>query len=274
MGTTSESADEVVKLALEGFEVVAKLSGNMAKNLAVMLYTMSKDTSKRTKGKTRLSNMLKSNSNLTIFSIKKEDYPDFKKQAKKYGVLYCALFNKNEKTSDGLVDLLIREEDAVRVNRVVERYNITKVDIEKVEKTLDGENKTTEKNVADKNAQKGNTPQELLNKLKKKTVTREVNENTKPSNMGRTEKGTQSENLLKENKKTEETKPKVETNITKVANEKTSIREKLENAKRMVKEKEDKAKAEIAVETNPSVKTKETINHIQPKKLKEKNKGR
>ena len=168
MSTSSDSAEEIVRLSLEGFEVVAKLSGSMAKNLAVMLYAISKDTNKKTKGRTRLTNMLKSNSNLTIFSIKKEDYKDFKKEAKRYGILYCAVFNKNSKTSDGLVDLVIREEDSVRVNRVVERYNITKVDVEKVEKELDETNIESTGNTEKPEIEKD--IQETVEKAVKKTM--------------------------------------------------------------------------------------------------------
>ena len=154
MSTESESAEQVVRLSLEGFEVVAKLCGSMAKNFGVMLYAMSKDTNKVSKGRVRLSRMLKDGSDLTMFSIKKESYQDFKKEAKKYRIAYSAIFNKNEKTSDGLIDLVVREQDARRVNRVVERYNITTVNVEKMEKELDDEkteteNKNTEKPVID-----------------------------------------------------------------------------------------------------------------------------
>ena len=37
MSTSSDSAEEMVRLSLEGFEVVAKLTGSMAKEVAVML---------------------------------------------------------------------------------------------------------------------------------------------------------------------------------------------------------------------------------------------
>ena len=108
-----------------------------------------------------------------MFSIKKESYQDFKKEAKKYRIAYSAIFNKNEKTSDGLIDLVVREQDARRVNRVVERYNITTVNVEKMEKELDDEkteteNKNTEKPVIDKDIQEKNTSQDLMNKLLKK----------------------------------------------------------------------------------------------------------
>ena len=92
MSTTSDSADEFVKFMLDGTEVALRLSGSLAKEMAVMLYAMSKEQGKKTKGQIRLENMLKSNSNLKIFSINQENFQEFKKQAKKYGVVYSALY--------------------------------------------------------------------------------------------------------------------------------------------------------------------------------------
>ena len=172
MSTSSDSAEEIVRLSLEGFEVVARLTGNMAKEMAVLLYAMSKDTKKKTKGQTRINNMLKSNSNLRIFTIKKDEYQDFKKQAKRYGVLYSALYKKSEKNKDGVIDILVREEDAVRVNRIIERFNLTTVDTTKIESKIEKidiekEQKKEEKVEVQKAIQEKNTSDDLLNKLLK-----------------------------------------------------------------------------------------------------------
>lgn len=51
MSTSSDSAEEIVRLSLEGFEVVAKLTGSMAKEMAVLLYAMTKETKKKQKDK-------------------------------------------------------------------------------------------------------------------------------------------------------------------------------------------------------------------------------
>lgn len=262
MSTESESAEQVVRLSLEGFEVVARLTGDMAKNFAVMLYALSKDTNKKTKGKTRLTNMLRQNSKLSIFSIKKEDYPLFKKEAKRYGILYSALFNKNAKTSDGKVDLIIKEDDAVRVNRLVERYNITRVDVEKVEKMIEQDGKTTEVNkatdkpVIDKDIQEKNTSQDLINKLMKKQNVKEENENANPSNFTGAEKNSPSENLLRQNEKNE----KMDNS------EKPSVYEKLERIKeqKIQTEKEQEKIIEETIQNPKQSKVNETV-HNQPK---------
>ena len=73
MSISSDSAEQTVKLLLDGTVVVAKISGLAVKNIAVALYTISQDRKKVSKGKTRLTNMLKSDNELKIFSVKKED---------------------------------------------------------------------------------------------------------------------------------------------------------------------------------------------------------
>ena len=43
---SSDSAEQTVRLTLEGMEIVAKISGVAAKNIAVALYTISQDRQK------------------------------------------------------------------------------------------------------------------------------------------------------------------------------------------------------------------------------------
>ena len=105
MSTSSDAADQVVKFSLDGFEVIAKLSGTGAKNIAALLYTIMKDK-KQTKGKTRIVNMLKTGKPLKIFSVKQEDLEVFAKEAKVYGIQYCALMNRKNKDLDGMVDII------------------------------------------------------------------------------------------------------------------------------------------------------------------------
>ena len=68
---SSEAAEEIVKMSLEGIEVAARITGSGAKNVAVLLYTLSKEK-QMTKGKTNLNNMLKSGNPLQIYSLKED----------------------------------------------------------------------------------------------------------------------------------------------------------------------------------------------------------
>ena len=126
MSYSSEAADQVVRLSLNGVEVAAKLSGSAAKQLAIMLYAILRDQ-KKTKGKIRLTNMLRSGKELKVFAVKDGDLEKFCVEANKYGVLYCVLKDKN--ASDGITDIMVRAEDAAKVNRIFTRFGLATVDM-------------------------------------------------------------------------------------------------------------------------------------------------
>ena len=71
MSTQAEAADQVVKIMLEGSEHAIKIAGAGAKQIAALLYAILRDQ-KRTKGKVRLANMLRSNKELRIFPVRQE----------------------------------------------------------------------------------------------------------------------------------------------------------------------------------------------------------
>ena len=64
MNTGGEAAEQIVRMSLEGFEVAAKITGAGAKNIAILLYSILKEEQK-TKGKARLTNMLRSGKELS-----------------------------------------------------------------------------------------------------------------------------------------------------------------------------------------------------------------
>ena len=127
MNNGGDAAEQVVRLSLEGFEVAARLSGSAAKNIALLLVSVLKQEQK-TKGKARLTNMIKSGKELKVFSIPQKDLKKFTEQAKRYGVLYCVLRDKNTKGENVPVDIIARAEDASKIQRIVERFELGKVD--------------------------------------------------------------------------------------------------------------------------------------------------
>lgn len=134
MSVNGDASEQVVRLSLEGFEVIAKLTGSGAKNIAAMLYTIMKDKNKnQTRGKMRLTRMLQSGKPLKIFTVSKEDLKTFAREAKNYGITYCALKDKNSKQENEMVDILVKDEDASRINRIVEKFKLTTVDTAKLE---------------------------------------------------------------------------------------------------------------------------------------------
>lgn len=131
MTNSGDAAEQVVRLSLEGFEVAAKLTGSAAKNIAILLASVLKQEAtqaNKTRGKARLTNMIKSGKELKVFSIPNKDLKKFTEQAKRYGVLYCVLRDKNTKGDSVPIDIIARAEDASKIQRIVERFELGKVD--------------------------------------------------------------------------------------------------------------------------------------------------
>lgn len=125
MNVSGEAADQVVRMALQTGEVALKITGQGAKQLAALLYAILKGQ-KKTKGRTRLESMVRTGKPLTVFSVRESDVKEFVKDARRYGVLYCAVRNPR-RGRDGMVDMIVREEDASRINRIVERFKFASV---------------------------------------------------------------------------------------------------------------------------------------------------
>ncbi len=128
--------------------MAARITGSGAKDIAALLYAIMKDKTK-TSGKTNLTNMLKSGKELKVFSVKQDELKKFTEEAKRYGVLYSALINKKNKSNDGIVDIMVRAEDAAKINRIVDRFKLSSYDEvsirSEIEKTRESKNIGVEK---------------------------------------------------------------------------------------------------------------------------------
>lgn len=153
MNTSGEAADQVMRMMLEGSEVLIKLSGKGAKNAVVLLYSILKEQNK-TRGHERLSNMLRSGKPLKVYTFKRNDLEQFKKSAKEYGILYCILKEKDDK--DGVFDVLVRADDDSKLARITERFNLTHVDTATLRTEIMNEKKA--KAEAEKKAASGQNP--------------------------------------------------------------------------------------------------------------------
>jgi len=134
MNSGADAADQIVNMSLKGIEVMAKISGVGAKNLATYLYAVLKGQ-KKTKGKIRLEGLLRSGKEVKVFAVRNEDLKKFCQEAKRYGVLYCALRDKND--TDGMCDIMVRAEDASKINRIVERFKLATVDTASIKNEIE-----------------------------------------------------------------------------------------------------------------------------------------
>lgn len=137
MSVNSETADQTVKMTLEAIEEAAKVSASIggvtAKSLAAMIYAMITDN-KKTHGKTRLNAMLKSGKELKVLAIHHKDLEQFCKSAKQYGVLYCVLKEKNN--TDGIVDIMVRAEDASKISRMVDKFDLATINTKVIRESV------------------------------------------------------------------------------------------------------------------------------------------
>lgn len=114
-------------MSLEGTEVAVKIAGEGAKQAAILIYAILRQQQK-TQGKTRLVNMLKSGRELKVFAVRDEELKTFCRAAKNYGVLYCVL--KDRDATDGITDIMVKAEDAAKINRIFERFHLAEVKVQ------------------------------------------------------------------------------------------------------------------------------------------------
>ena len=136
MNTSGEAAEQVMRMSLEGAEILIKLTGSGAKNAAVLLYSIYKEQNK-TRGKERLTNMLRSGKPLKVYTFKQDNLEKFKEVAKEYGILYTVLKEKEDK--DGVFDVLVRADDDSKLARVIERFKFSGVDTAEVRTSMQKE---------------------------------------------------------------------------------------------------------------------------------------
>ena len=202
MNTGGEAAEQIVRMSLEGFEVAAKITGAGAKNIAILLYSILKEE-KKTKGKARLTSMLRSGKELKVFTVKNGDLKKFTQEAKKYGVLYCVLTDRKNKDPNAEVDVIARAEDASKISRIVERFNLASVDtasiVTEAEKSKDAKDGQPEPDIG---VQEKAEKDKLLDELMGKPVQKE--ENAPNPSVAKTEKSPQSEPTSEQPKKSAE----------------------------------------------------------------------
>ena len=124
MNTTGDAAEQTFRIVIEETEFVIRIAGSLLKETIAMMYAISKDNKQNSVGKTNLSNMLKNCKDIRIFTVQKKDLDKFVEEAKNYGIYYCTLIDKADKSDNAIVDIMVRGDDAPRVNRIVERFDL------------------------------------------------------------------------------------------------------------------------------------------------------
>lgn len=280
MNTSGEAADQVVRMSLEVGEAALKISGTGAKHLAVMLYAVLKEK-KKTKGRVRLETLVKSGRPLTVFSVKESDLKQFVQEAKRYGVLYCAVRNPRG-SSDGLVDVIVKEEDAPRINRIVDRFQFasvteaakikTEIERTRAEKAKAGKSEKQEKQgqaEPEKDYPQKSKEDQLMDELFGELVKKEGKEQN-PS-LAKTTKSRLSEPTSKKQEKTAEGTSKL---FTPEKPEKPSVRKELREIQNARKKEAERRENRNDPVRNQGNKDRNQIRHQQPQQKRKPRKGK
>lgn len=266
MNSSGDAAEQVVRLSLEGTEVALRLTGSAAKNIAAALYTILKNRDKtKTAGRQRLTAMLKSGKELKVFTLPEEHLRQFTVEAKRYGVVYCALRGK-EPSADGLVDIMVRAEDASKINRIVERFKLATVDAASIKHEIEQSRAekaeapaAPEQDIPDKAEE-----DRLLDDLMGAPTKKEERESPNPS-AARTEKSPPSA-------PTSEPPSKVAEGTAKSAEQRPSVRKELRDIQAQRRQEEAAAPVKEPERTKqPAAKS---TQHQQPPRKKKKAKER
>ena len=225
MNSSSDAAESIVRMSLQGLEVAARITGSGAKNISVLLYTIMKEQ-KQTKGKTKLTNMLKSGKPLKVFTIKQEDLKKFSEEAKRYGVLYCLLAPKSKASPDGMLDIMVRSEDSAKINRIVERFKLSTINQGEIDSIIGKkEIKKALNEAKDKGVEVKDIEDKILDEILTKPIQKEEATPENP-NLTKTEKSPQSVFYYENKKCSEEGSRKL--NKPSVKKELQEIKEELE----------------------------------------------
>ena len=78
--------------------------------------------------------MLKSGKELKVFAIRHEDLKIFCEEAKRYGVLYSVLKEKNN--TSGICEIMVRAEDAAKISRIVDKFELATIDTKAIKEAI------------------------------------------------------------------------------------------------------------------------------------------
>ncbi len=247
MNNGGDAAEQVVRLSLEGFEVAARLSGSAAKNIALLLVSVLKQEQK-TKGKARLTNMIKSGKGAESLFYSAKGFEEVYQQAKRYGVLYCVLRDKNTKGENAPVDIIARAEDASKIQRIVERFELGKVD--KASIVSEAEKAIADREAVEKEKPTKSKSEIIMEEAVRNPMQKEERANVNPS------VATDKSPLSRQNSEPVETQS--DKGVAKPV-EKSSVKEKLDRYKAQAKQQKEAERKEPEVRKTARIRSRKTV---------------
>lgn len=192
MNTSADAADQVVRMSLNGAEVALKVSGKGAAEISKLLYRALKNASNesnKTKGAMRLKNLVRSGKRLDVCKIKDVDLKRFCLEAKKYGILYTVL--KDRDATDGMTEIMYKSEDESKVQMIYQKLDMAPFDMAQVkEETV---NELSQKKVPERAQNAPEDIDQFIDKIMEKANPTKDEGQTKNPTEARTARKTQSE---------------------------------------------------------------------------------
>lgn len=210
--------------------------------------------------------MPRSGKELTIFTVKNKDMARFVADAKRYGVVYCVLREAKD-NPHGVSEIMVRAEDAAKINRIVENIKIATVSDPEVIRENAETGRDKNKDAAGQTAPEQERPQSeddrLLDEMMAAPAQKQEATQENPT-AARAEKSRPSEPSSKSRKRSAEGTAK---------EDRPSVREELKEIRREQQETEERKPTE---RSKPAKSTRSQNEHRQtpPKKRVRKSKER
>lgn len=118
MEVSGEAADLVMKEGVQISEEAIKLLARGAKNLAALLYALAKDQ-KKLYGKVNINRLLSEQRPIEVLPLRTEDFDEFKRRAKKVGLLFSTILDK--KGDEPYLEILTNIDHLSQANYILEQ---------------------------------------------------------------------------------------------------------------------------------------------------------
>lgn len=126
MNYGGDAADQIVRYSLDGMEHGLRLSGSLAKELAVFFAAVLKDQ-KKTHGRTHMIRMLKTNQPMKFFNVPPDRLREFCQEAKRHGLLYVIIRDRKNPVH---CEAMVYADDAAKMNRIMNNMGLDYVKAE------------------------------------------------------------------------------------------------------------------------------------------------
>ena len=130
MEVSGEAADLVMKEGVQISEEAIKLLAQGAKNLAALLYALAKDQ-KKLYGKVNMNRLLSEQRPIEVLPLRTEDFDEFKRRAKKVGLLFSTILDK--KGDAPYLEILTNIDHLSQANYILEQMGYQPKQLEDVQ---------------------------------------------------------------------------------------------------------------------------------------------